>query len=256
MTWVLQAELRDRAFLADLVATLAVLGETALVIPVVPRSTELPPLPAEVEAGPIVCYGPRFVPRVLDHAAWRPGIFFDRNAFRWSVMRAQWGTDMFAEDGYATTLADALALVADAPRFVRPDADDKLFDGGVHDLDSLRAAIGDADRGAPVIVGSQRPVDAEWRCFVVGGEVIDGSEYRRAGRPSLHRGIPPRVIELVETAASRWTPASVVCIDVASSGDRFGIVEANCFNASRFYAADTATVVAAVTQFASSSVAG
>jgi hypothetical protein len=45
-----------------------------------------------------------------------------------------------------------------------------------------------------------------------------------------------------------WCAAPLVptCIDVASSADRFGVLEANCFNASRFYAADTATVLARV----------
>jgi hypothetical protein len=91
-----------------------------------------------------------------------------------------------------------------------------------------------------------RPIDAEWRCFVVGGQVVDGSEYRRAGRPSMFRGVPPAVVDLVEAAAARWRPAEVVCIDVASSGARFGIVEANCFNAARLYAADPVTVLGAV----------
>jgi hypothetical protein len=54
------------------------------------------------------------------------------------------------------------------------------------------------------------------------------------------------VLDLVDAALARWSPAAVTCIDVASSGDHFGIVEANCFNAARFYAADAATVLAAV----------
>jgi hypothetical protein len=33
-----------------------------------------------MEAGAIVCYGPSLVPRVFDRG-WRPGIFFDREAF-------------------------------------------------------------------------------------------------------------------------------------------------------------------------------
>jgi hypothetical protein len=41
----------------------------------------------------------------------------------------------------------------------------------------------------------------------------------------------------------------VTCIDIASSGDHFGIVEANCFNASRFYSADVEIVVAAVSSY-------
>jgi ATP-grasp domain, R2K clade family 3 len=135
--------------------------------------------------------------------------------------------------------------------FVRPDADNKLFDGGVYDQASLRSAAGNLPDDLVVVQAQTQIIDTEWRCFVVDGEVVDGSEYRRNGQPSFSRGVPQRAIELVETATKRWLPAPVVCIDVARSGDRFGIVEANCFNASRFYAADIANVVGRVTEFCS-----
>ncbi len=138
-------------------------------------------------------------------------------------------------------------LETSGPVFVRPDEDSKAFDGGTYgDPSELRAALGSTDPSVIVVRGRVITVDAEWRCFVVGGEIIDSSEYRRAGSPSFHRGAPPRVLDLVEAALAQWSPAPVTCIDVASSGAHFGIVEANCFNAARFYAADAATVLAAV----------
>lgn len=85
--------------------------------------------------------------------------------------------------------------------------------------------------------------------FVVEGEVIAGSEYRRAGFASAYPGVPARVQDLVEQAARLWTPAPVVCIDIASKGNHFGIVEANCVNASRFYAANTKRVVEAISSY-------
>jgi hypothetical protein len=38
-------------------------------------------------------------------------------------------------------------------------------------------------------------------------------------------------------------------LDLAASGDRIGVVEANCFNASRFYAAVVERVLRAVNAF-------
>jgi hypothetical protein len=248
-TWVLQANLRDRAFLAQLKVELGALGEAWCEVPVVPFTSELPALPFVAEDRTVICYGPSFVPRVASASGWRPGIFFDDVAFRWSTMAARWGDLMFSRDGAVATIAEVAARLRDepAPLFVRPDADSKAFDGGTCDDDAtLFARIGTTPAETPVIWARVRPVDAEWRCFVVGGEVVDASEYRRAGRPSLFRGAPPRAIELAERAAARWLPAAVTCIDIASSGDHFGVVEAKCFNASRFYAADVATVLAAV----------
>jgi len=244
LTWLLQENMRDRLLFADLVSALDQLGEPWHAVPLVPFSPALPALPPELEAGPLICYGAGFVPRVAD-STWTPGIFFDRDTFRWSVMRAHWQELMFSDDGRGMTLGEALAQLDDgaAPCFIRPDADDKLFDGAVYDADRLRAATAMCDRQTSIICATPRAIDAEWRCFVVDGVVTGGSEYRRAGTPSLHAGVPPRVGELAEQAAARWLPAAVVCIDVASSGDRFGVVEANCFNAARFYATDPLPVL-------------
>jgi hypothetical protein len=77
LTWVLQANLRDRPFLVRLQAALDELGEDWHAVEVTPFVPELPTLPFAPEARAIVCYGPSFVPRVAAAPAWRPGIFFD-----------------------------------------------------------------------------------------------------------------------------------------------------------------------------------
>jgi len=134
---------------------------------------------------------------------------------------------MFTPDGAVTTARQALEeLETSGPLFVRPDEDSKAFDGGTYaDASELRGALGNVDLSVSVVRGRVTTVDAEWRCFVVGREVIDASEYRRAGSPSFHRGAPPRVLDLVEAALAQWSPSDVTCIDVASSGGHFGIVE-------------------------------
>ncbi|HEY4056213.1 MAG TPA: ATP-grasp domain-containing protein [Kofleriaceae bacterium] len=205
-------------------------------------------MPFSAEERALVCLGASFVPRIAIETTWQPGIYFDPATFRWSVMAERWRGLMFSPDGAVTTAREVLEqLETGGALFVRPDEDSKSFDGGVYaSASELAAALGTTDRGVAVIRGRPITVDAEWRCFVVGTEIVDASEYRRAGSPSLHRGAPPRVLDLVDAALARWSPAPVTCIDVASSGDHFGIVEANCFNAARFYAADTATVLAAV----------
>ncbi|MBA3465029.1 MAG: ATP-grasp domain-containing protein [Deltaproteobacteria bacterium] len=249
LIWLLQANLRDRSFLATLKEVLGHLGEDWQEAELIPFSDHVPALPFDAAERSIVCYGPSFVPRVASRTTWKPGIFFDEALFRWSVMARHWGDLMFSNDGTITTAGDVLEELTfgGAPLFVRPDEDTKAFDGGVYeDAATLRQHLGSTDPATTVIKASMRPVDAEWRCFIVGNEVVDSSEYRRAGRPSLHRSAPPRAIELAHIAAERWLPAEVTCIDIASSGAYFGVVEANCFNASRFYAADPATVLAAV----------
>ena len=246
--WLIQANMRDQALRQTIEAALECLGEQHHAVALVPFSRELPELPFSTNERWIVCMGPSFVPRVATETTWRPGIYFDPSTFRWSVMAKHWGGLMFTPDGAVATAREVLEeLETTGPLFVRPDEDSKAFDGGTYaDASELRAALGNHDLSLEVVRGRAATVDAEWRCFVVGGEIVDASEYRRAGSPSLHRGAPPRVLDLVDEALAGWSPAPVTCIDVASSGGHFGIVEANCFNAARFYAADAETVLAAV----------
>jgi hypothetical protein len=254
LTWIVQANMRDRRLLAQVEAALDRRGEDVLRVELVPFSREVPVLPFAAEQRKVICFGASFVPRVAIETTWRPGIYFAPETFRWSVMAEHWRGLMFTPDGVVTTACEALGeLDASGPRFVRPDADSKLFDGGCYaDASELRTALGSADRSVAVVMGSARAVDAEWRTFIVDGQIVEASEYRRAGSPSLHRGAPPRVLDLVDEALARWSPAVATCIDVASSGEHFGIVEANCINAARLYAADADVVVSAISEHARS----
>lgn len=247
LTWLIQANMRDQSLRQKIETALDSLGEHSHSVSLVPFSREIPELPFSADQRRIVCMGPSFVPRVTLETTWRPGVYFDPATFRWSVMAEHWHGLMFTPDGAVATARQVLdELDTSGPLFVRPDEDSKAFDGGTYaDASALRAALGDHLEMA-VVRGRAATVDAEWRCFVVGNQIVDASEYRRAGSPSFHRGAPPRVLDLLDEALARWSPAAVTCIDVASSGDRFGIVEANCFNAARFYAADAEAVLAAV----------
>jgi ATP-grasp domain, R2K clade family 3 len=249
--WLLQANLRDQVFLSQLKIVLSEATTDWIEVALVPFVTELPELPAVCLGRPVICYGPSFVPRVLGHRQLRPGIFFDDDKFRWSTMRAAWGDSMLVPDAEVVALAEAVRLLEaqGGTAFFRPDADNKLFDGAVYNLAGLRTIERSQLPTLSVVMAKPIAIEAEWRCFVVNGQVVDGSEYRRMGKAAFHHGVPQPAISLVEAAAERWLPAPVVCVDVASAGARYGIVEANCFNASRFYAADIANVISVVTNF-------
>lgn len=145
--------------------------------------------------------------------------------------------------------------VVGAKSFVRPDEDSKAFDGGLFDAKSMAETIdlalmrGLLQPDTPVVVAEPVPVDAEWRTFIVGGEVVAASSYRRDGVGDINLHVPHAVVDLAFEAAERWLPADIFCLDIALSGGRYGIVEANCFNASRFYGADAAAVLSAVSTF-------
>jgi hypothetical protein len=165
------------------------------------------------------------------------------------------GDRILSADALVANLPEAMARIASESAFVRPDEDSKAFDGGLYDRKTLTAALDPAiEKGGindrtPIIIARPIRIDAEWRTFIVGGEVVAASSYRSNGVGNMGLHVPHQAIDLAFEAAELWTPADIFCLDIALSGERYGIVEANCFNASRFYAADARAILKTVSSF-------
>ena len=219
------------------------------------RSTEMPDISALDASQPVICYGPSFVPRAFGHPDLDPGIFFDPATFRWSAFQSEWGADVMLSSGRVVGAFEAADLIGRGRAFVRPDEDSKAFDGGLFDRGEMMNVIKGATASGllqpdtSVVVAEPVDVDAEWRTFIVGGEVVAASSYRFAGQGDVGLHVPHTVIDMAFEAAARWMPSDVFCLDIALSDGRYGIVEANCFNASRFYGADASAILSSVTDF-------
>ena len=157
------------------------------------------------------------------------------------------------------TVGEVRALLAREGRmFVRPDADNKAFESGVHDAGSFARAIAQSnmpdgspvDDKAPVVISSPVKIESEYRLFIVDGEVAAASSYRHLQRPNIEAFVPNAAVDLALSAAATWMPAPAACIDVATCADgTIGIIEANCINAARFYDANVAAVVDAICSY-------
>jgi len=249
--WLLQSNHPNLSMIRELAAILLEQGNEVHWAALKGLSTELPELDMLDSSKPVVCYGPSFVPRAFSHPVLDPGIFFDPERFRWSVFQSRW-PDLMLSDGSLVPAAAVPALIRDRQAFVRPDEDSKSFDGGVFDsqtfTETLDKAVGrgllkEADS---VIVAAPLPIDAEWRTFVVGGDVVAASSYRRNGICDIDLHVPHAVIDMAFEAAEQWSPADVFCLDIGLANGRYGIIEANCFNASRFYGADARAILSGV----------
>ncbi|HWZ84060.1 MAG TPA: ATP-grasp domain-containing protein [Terriglobales bacterium] len=219
------------------------------------KSLDVPPIPALPDVAPIVCHGQGFVTRALHHPRLKPGLFFDPKTFCWAAFRSGWEGAILSSDGRVMALSAAQDFLQNgATAFVRPDSDSKIFAGGVYDAAGLEEVTKPTavPNATPVVVASPVSIEAEWRFFVVNREIVGCSEYRRWGRPSTDGSVPHVAIDLAAHLALRWSPADVYCLDLGASGDRVGVVEANCFNASRFYSAVIERVIRAVNTFVTS----
>ncbi|WP_327209935.1 ATP-grasp domain-containing protein [Rhizobium leguminosarum] len=251
--WLLQRNHPNIGSIREIERILRDEGLDVFEVDLAPRTVEIPPVEGLDDARPTICYGPSFVPRALGRPDLDPGIFFDTHAFRWSSFAANW-QGLMLSDGYPMTVDEAIEANF-ATVFARPDADSKAFDGALYQHRGLEETLRSAQaRGLLsdedlVVLARPVAVEAEWRTFVVGGEVVAASSYRKDRRATIDEFVPYAVTDLAEQAAAIWSPAEVFCLDVAKSGDRYGVVEANCFAASRFYGADASAILTSVSRF-------
>jgi ATP-grasp domain, R2K clade family 2 len=88
----------------------------------------------------------------------------------------------------------------------------------------LDALLNRLDADLQILIASPTAIDAEYRLFMVASEVVAASEYRRNGQTSLQGFVPNEAVDLAIDADCTWRPAAAYAIDVARSGERFGIV--------------------------------
>ena len=205
-------------------------------------------------AGPAVIHGRKtLMARALEHANYRRAIFFDPDQFTPAAYLEHWGARMLNADQRLLRWNDALEATRSESLFVRPNDDDKLFDGRVFSGDELKAVFEEARRrghvsaGSLVVVARPREIDAEARLFVVESEVVSGAYYR----PNAGSQLPAELIDFARESALSWRPHPVFVMDVARTEGEYKIVEANCFNGSRFYQSDVERVVRRVSQYQS-----
>ena len=249
--WVIQENQRDPEGVRAILQALESDGHVPHLV-WLSKDACVPAIPDLPDFAPLVCHGPGFVTRALHHARLRPGLFFDPATFCWSAFHSGWKEKMLSVDGQVMSLSAAQDLLSKGTEaFIRPDSDSKIFDGRVYDAFGFSAVarrISNRDT-ISVMLASPVEIEAEWRFFIVENAVVGCPEYRRWGRFSTQGSVPHAAIELAAELASLWSPAEIYCIDLAATSDRIGVVEANCFNASRMYAAVIPRVLGAVNAY-------
>lgn len=254
--WIVQTNLGGASDIGSLVEALAAERIPCRGFEVVPFTGTLPEIEHD---GPVVCYGStNFILNCRKAGRWIPGVWHDDENFTWSAWAENFGELLLnaPDSSERTTIAGLLA----SPRpddelvFLRPDRDVKEFSGEVAAIRELKAWCRDVLAGCfdqigpdtPIVVATPFGIEVEWRLFVVCGQVVAASRYRRRGRLDAREGAPADVVAFGEAVATRWSPATVFTLDVCRSGERLFVLEAQGFNSAGYYSADLQALVRAV----------
>ena len=226
MFWVLQEDLFNEAAFQGLLEQLARQDEPFAIARV--RSGELFPEP-QIPQGPVIALGAIAMGRVAAERGWIPGRF-DAN-LDCQVWKERYGDLMFNPDMAIETLDGAQARHGQF--FVRPAVDSKSFTGTLADWEGFKALRQRAlDRG--LMSGSDRVafarpkrIFAEYRFFVVDGEVVTGSLYKLGRSVFYSDQIEPGAWQAARQAVATWTPSRAFALDIAQGEDGFKVLEIN-----------------------------
>jgi hypothetical protein len=134
---------------------------------------------------------------------------------------------------------------------LRPDNHEKAFTGAVFDQAAWKNIMAERDldkiEGLKCWVSPVQVIRAEYRCFIVGGEVVEISLYRKDGVAHRERVLDSSIFASVKALCDIHLPFPTIVMDVAEAEDgRLKVIEFNPIHGSGWYAVDIGRVLDAV----------
>lgn len=131
--------------------------------------------------------------------------------------------------------------------FVRPNGDGKEFDGQVGTYEEIKEMLkrhleygSRMTMDSMILVGPAYNIFKEWRLYIVGGEIVTASRYRKDFKLSKSsEDIPEDMLEFARECIDTWKPHENFALDICNTHDgEYYIVEAGCLNSVGFYDCD------------------
>lgn len=232
-------------------------------IKVVPFSEEIPEFKKDDKTN--IYYGSTTLMYNIYNQMNKPeGLFFDDKTFSMENYLYIWKEYMLNYESKITTFKEFSSEnhPDDSLWFIRPDADDKSFNGDVRSFEQIKNWAKtftqfdnvNLNENTKIVVGPPYNIKKEWRNYVVDGKVVASSLYRQDFRLKKSRhDVPGDMIKFVEDRCKEYMPHKIFAMDIALCGDTYYIIECGCLNSVGFYDADIPSIVRAVTEFVSNS---
>ena len=192
------------------------------------------------------------------------GLHFDLTRFNYEIA-AKNRDDMLNSEMIAP-LHECVVFLETRPAleewFTRPSEDLKQYSGQVMAAgecavwlrDRMECACSGSyqlGRDTMIVLAQPKPIIAEWRWFIVGGQIISGSMYRKYGELYKKAENDKSIIDEAQQLANKWLPDACCVMDTAVV-DGIGtpkVIEFNCINASGFYDNDIPAIFTALWEY-------
>jgi hypothetical protein len=267
MHWILQDNLFNEVAYGKLLETLERFNIPHSIHKVIPFIGELTP---EVELGTknVICMGSYSLRHAAKKAGWYPGVF-DLEHQDFTIQMKHWGDEMLNADAIVSRFEDA--VFTEDTMFIRPIQDSKVFAGTVMDRDEFvewqkKVCVLEEDYGTSLtkdtLIQVCRPkkIYAEYRFWIVKGQIVTSSLYKRGDRVIYSSDVDQHVKSYVTSilrlterkdplyciAHVGWTPDEAFCIDVCETPEGMKVVEIGTINSCGLYAANITDLVLAL----------
>lgn len=204
----------------------------------------------------IVPYGSVQFARLCREKGLADHIFYSEEGFRTDSWIEKFGPKALNYTGTlmkASEVFEHLGYAKEA--HVRPNHVDKAFVAAVFDQVSWDAVRQEknVEDDLDVFVSPPMHIDAEFRCWIVGGEVIEVSQYRKDNEMWCERiSLERPFTDGFQMIADIHLPDEAVVMDVAQVGDELYFLEFNSIHSSGWYDASIDNVWNSYLQWLSS----
>lgn len=218
--------------------------------------------------GPTIAYGSNVMVDVVKNYGWKPGWFDvpDKETDAYGYFGKDYiNSDMLVcnTDNYIQSLK--LFGMYDMEFYFMKPNDQKYFPGTIVDKKMMPFVIESQGKhfGTPdvydICISRVKKIEAEWRFFVVGRTIVDGSKYHAEElKLDVKQGYDPQARTFAENMIGKYHPLKdnfVIDIAKMKNGD-YKVVEINCLNSSGFYKVDLKSLLIHLKQYCSSNSTG
>lgn len=199
----------------------------------------------------VFCFGAIKLARVAALRGWKPGSMMNQN-HDFEVYKEHYRENLLNWDSKVQRFVDPVDWIYGEKKFFRPTQDTKTFTGKVFSQveweDFVYYHLNNGhlttlNENTQIQVSTVKKIYKEIRFWVVGGEIITGSQYRLGNQTIYDSNYEPEAQEFAQSMVDKFQLTEAFVIDVCLTESGWKVVECGCINACGFYKANLQNLI-------------